>query len=703
MKDVPDNLIFHLKRFDFDMLTMLRSKINDEFQFPEKIDMTPYKVEYLSESDSQLEPDIFELVGVLVHSGTAESGHYYSYIRERPVADSKKSWVEFNDADVSSFDPSKIAEQCFGGLNDSLHTTSMGQTRFGKVWNAYMLFYQRVSSMDSATDIYKPASKDTPVHVELPIDLGNHIAMENELFIRTFCLLSPYHASFVRYLLRLSSEFVSAGKPTSSSLQKMVIFIAMDTLDQLISRSRELPELDRIWPEFNRAIYDTPKGALRIMQWVGERDTGLRNLILKPLQPAVRAVSKKIFASALAKIEDLSRDNNMDETEQRKWDLRYTESWEQIVAAMSSMFPILHTASRSWDDYFELLSVLASFKSPRIDILLENGFLIKCLEIIWLDREDSKDLRRHYINYVRLVERGRKFSHRKLMDLLADLIKFIDLTLPPTPDDHVRLIKDGRYSLNETECSFIFDLEHGKTGELVFVRKILQHQVNPTASHAILQQLLEAEPENQQSQHIIKVLEEGLRVAPAQLCAPFLEAAVVFCMHSPDEQQVVGVIDYVAKGVESINSSGGREHITFFTQVLSSRNERIEKDEQWFTEKVVARVPDWAPTLLIYPEKAVKDLAFEMLRELLFSQEQSELDEDGRSFHTKAARELAQACVERLRKTYLVNPGQNIETKTVETINFVVSHCLQEYFDGDDPDDADFIQQAEGLLFSPHF
>src|SRR5467141_3996544 len=108
------------------MVTMMRSKINDEFRFPERIDMTPYKVEYLSTPNSSVPPDIFELVGVLVHSGTAESGHYYSYIRERPTADSTPSWVEFNDSDVTKFDPSKIAEQCFGGLNDPFHGPTLG-------------------------------------------------------------------------------------------------------------------------------------------------------------------------------------------------------------------------------------------------------------------------------------------------------------------------------------------------------------------------------------------------------------------------------------------------------------------------------------------------------------------------------------------------------------------------------------------------
>ena len=214
------------------MLTMMRSKINDEFQFPERIDMTPYKVEYLSESNMQLEEDVFELVGVLVHSGTAESGHYYSYIRERPTAGTKKSWVEFNDADVTSFDPSKIAEQCFGGSND-YHGPSMGPTRFGKVWNAYMLFYQRVSRMDSEREIYKPELKDTPVHVSLPLDLGNHIAMENEIFIRTYCLLDPYHAYFIRCLLQLSREHVLSGSTAASKLQKRTIYVAMDTVKKL--------------------------------------------------------------------------------------------------------------------------------------------------------------------------------------------------------------------------------------------------------------------------------------------------------------------------------------------------------------------------------------------------------------------------------------------------------------------------------------
>lgn len=37
-----------------------------------------------------------------MHMGTANSGHYYSYIRSR---DGDGEWLEFNDTVVCSFDP----------------------------------------------------------------------------------------------------------------------------------------------------------------------------------------------------------------------------------------------------------------------------------------------------------------------------------------------------------------------------------------------------------------------------------------------------------------------------------------------------------------------------------------------------------------------------------------------------------------------
>lgn len=56
----------------------------------------------------------YELIGVTVHTGTADGGHYYAFIRERTSTDRDK-WYSFNDAEVKHFDPNHIASECFGG------------------------------------------------------------------------------------------------------------------------------------------------------------------------------------------------------------------------------------------------------------------------------------------------------------------------------------------------------------------------------------------------------------------------------------------------------------------------------------------------------------------------------------------------------------------------------------------------------------
>lgn len=59
----------------------------------------------------------YDLVGVTVHTGTADGGHYYSFIKERDNGKGSPSdrWFLFNDAEVKLFDPSQIAAECFGG------------------------------------------------------------------------------------------------------------------------------------------------------------------------------------------------------------------------------------------------------------------------------------------------------------------------------------------------------------------------------------------------------------------------------------------------------------------------------------------------------------------------------------------------------------------------------------------------------------
>eukprot|EP00965_Chrysotila_dentata_P241907 6204561-Pleurochrysis_carterae.AAC.3 len=76
-------------------------KLNTECAFPNTLDLEPYTKQGLAaRAAKQLRqsPQIYELVGVVVHSGTANYGHYFSYIQSR---DQPHRWHMFNDAQAS--------------------------------------------------------------------------------------------------------------------------------------------------------------------------------------------------------------------------------------------------------------------------------------------------------------------------------------------------------------------------------------------------------------------------------------------------------------------------------------------------------------------------------------------------------------------------------------------------------------------------
>ena len=58
----------------------------------------------------------YQLVGILVHSGSADAGHYYSFIKERNKSSPHYGkWFEFNDTTVREFDIRNLKKECFGG------------------------------------------------------------------------------------------------------------------------------------------------------------------------------------------------------------------------------------------------------------------------------------------------------------------------------------------------------------------------------------------------------------------------------------------------------------------------------------------------------------------------------------------------------------------------------------------------------------
>jgi len=99
---LPQLLVLHLIRFKFDFDDGNRVvKLNNRFTFPRRLDMRPFTAAGLADRDRAsgeisshskdaepvIEEDVggfdYELVGALVHRGTAQDGHCYSFIKDR--------------------------------------------------------------------------------------------------------------------------------------------------------------------------------------------------------------------------------------------------------------------------------------------------------------------------------------------------------------------------------------------------------------------------------------------------------------------------------------------------------------------------------------------------------------------------------------------------------------------------------------------
>ena len=174
IKSLPRYLIMVLKRFELDYNTMTKAKVNDYCEFPTDLNMEPYTLEGRFYSDLEKEKEKarkegkefeepkkkpeqhptefynYRLRGILIHMGTADSGHYYSFIQDRENREGKDKWYEFNDTYVGPFNTEDIPREAFGGEEKSTyyHYTSQYGNRniekmTEKIKNAYLLVYDR--------------------------------------------------------------------------------------------------------------------------------------------------------------------------------------------------------------------------------------------------------------------------------------------------------------------------------------------------------------------------------------------------------------------------------------------------------------------------------------------------------------------------------------------------------------------------------
>ncbi|XP_045061562.1 probable ubiquitin carboxyl-terminal hydrolase FAF-X isoform X2 [Coregonus clupeaformis] len=258
IKKLPPVLAIQLKRFDYDWERECAIKFNDYFEFPRELDMEPYTVAGVAKlegddgnPESQMimqnepsEPDPpgcsskYRLVGVLVHSGQASGGHYYSYISQRDggaggstESGQKERWYKFDDGDVTECkmdDDEEMKSQCFGGeymgeVFDHM-MKKMSYRRQKRWWNAYILFYERMdaagggvgggAAREADGELARciselTVSPTTPRQVTMPGAIECSVRKQNVQFMHSRMQYSLEYFQFVKKLLTCNSVYLN--------------------------------------------------------------------------------------------------------------------------------------------------------------------------------------------------------------------------------------------------------------------------------------------------------------------------------------------------------------------------------------------------------------------------------------------------------------------------------------------------------------
>ncbi|GFO40772.1 ubiquitin carboxyl-terminal hydrolase 24, partial [Plakobranchus ocellatus] len=345
IKHLPAMLCIQLKRFGYDWELNRALKFDDYFKFPWMLDMEPYTVEGMArreqneqgcdrrslsslDTDNQslhsadgetastsgigtggsdqlntgssgsgesmetgteaatLNPDSnpihYELVGIVVHSGQANAGHYYSFIRDRRGTAStnpnKGKWFKFNDTVVEEFDMNDqtVEQECFGGsyrakVYDSSNSYPEDRLRY---WNGYLLFYERIEDLRSPitakrskiiarrvlpeggkrslnsdslmelTELVHKGERKGIFMDRMPAGIQQVIHAENITFVKNRDIYNPEYFTFVRQLVSCNKSHQEDADFEEMCIQSMQLTTRFLFNTYLRTRLKSQSEID---------------------------------------------------------------------------------------------------------------------------------------------------------------------------------------------------------------------------------------------------------------------------------------------------------------------------------------------------------------------------------------------------------------------------------------------------------------------------
>lgn len=695
LKEIPDNLIFNLKRFDYDIMTGMRCKVNDEFQFPDKIDMMPYTMDALSSPDHKLAPDVFELVGVIIHSGTAETGHYYSYIRQRPSGRaSEDSWVQFNDHEVSKFEPAQLKDMAFGGCDQTFNSLA-------KFYNGYMLFYQRASSVEAYAQDYPIFDQADQVQIPLPRELDNRIAQENEICFRRYVAQDPSHARFVRQILERMRHLEEKCSATHT-LEDELIPTVLDYLHQVSSRWKEAPEFEDTIKLLCGFAKSCTKCALNIMEWFNHGENTM-SCILRAWYTLARRQFESLLTTSYTVLSPLRHASKKDDIPLTSRRRRLEDAFSGCLKQIDQHWNQIQRYNRGWESLFGFLHAVAQLGPREAHMLIELGFLERCLEIVWVHNSPNskatpKAVRVKFNNYLAAREKGRQFNHVSVMDLFAELLSYVSL------DQDRSTTGRQAIGLNETESEL---LGVKTSGSLLWLKKLVAGRNSDSAVEAVVKELCDYPVLQERTADILLT---GLlsTKSSVQTAFLFLMPCQVYIQYCSDEGMVS---DMITRSLTAVNDTEGVMSSFFLDYVkhlLGLETTVSGCDHHEIVQLIINNLGCWAPPLLMAPNDINRDVRNEtvdLLNKLVFRplNDMNGVENVRASdSHMELIRSLVVESVNYVKNTFLVQTGSQQQRETLfvgqaRQMIHVLELC-ETYFIDDSTDDRDTVSIIQGTI-----
>eukprot|EP00475_Leptophrys_vorax_P014009 TRINITY_DN20378_c0_g1_i1.p1 TRINITY_DN20378_c0_g1~~TRINITY_DN20378_c0_g1_i1.p1 ORF type:complete len:1328 (+),score=359.52 TRINITY_DN20378_c0_g1_i1:77-3985(+) len=438
VKSLPPRLILHMKRFELNYETLNMQKIFDAIEFPTNLDMKPYTREGVKdkkytpkkeekkevpadgdgkddvpaspdggeagleanspvdEEDDLKTPEVdqkpdeyyqYELVGILIHQGDANRGHYYSYIKERTEDKVSGKWLEFNDVRVVPFDEKRIPEAAFGGKEEYVpdfdefggynaygefegypgaigigmnsHQTPATKIR-DKQNSAYLLFYERVNANqefgESKNDV-KPSFRRerSDTRVSIPMKIFSEIWEENATYWRDKFVFDPVYFDFHESMLQ-QFTFSENKEAICDDSNPAVSFFQLELRFTFETLCRSFHKKDRLSKWFNMLKDSMAKNvslALHLLRQMVLETGWLYELLLDCKLPAVRECVSDLLLHAVQQVAPLEATLIGPELEQKSGNPPI------LLQFLQKLIGLLRVVPQQWKNMDQTLNLLA--------------------------------------------------------------------------------------------------------------------------------------------------------------------------------------------------------------------------------------------------------------------------------------------------------------------------------------------------------